>query len=90
MFVSVVCGILDNDHKIAAFDCLKRYGFKEIFEGTFESTSINEKTLTRLKYDIDKVIDSYDKIRFYQYPVNDTLVISYLSEKKWKKLTLQT
>ncbi len=85
MFVSVICDIADAGHRDAVVDYLRRYGFKEIIANTFETTSISDKALTRLKRDIDKSTDFYDKIRFYQYPYEDTLVISFLNEKKWKK-----
>ena len=32
--------------------------------------------------------DSYDSLRIYQYPLEDTLVVSSLKEKKWRKLVL--
>ena len=90
MFVSVVCDIADAGHLDMVVDYLKRYGFKEIVQNTFETTSISEKALIRLKRDIDKSTDFYDKIRFYQYPLEDTLVISFLNEKKWKKSVVRT
>ncbi len=89
MFVAVICDIADAGHKDSVFDYLKRYGFKETIENVFESTSISEKALMRLKWDIDKSTDFYDKIRFYQYPYEDTLVISCLQEKKWKKSVIK-
>lgn len=90
MFVSVVCDIADMGHKDEVVDYLKRYGFSEIIENTFESSSISEKALIRLKRDIDQVTDFYDKVRFYQYPYEGTLVISFLTEKKWKKSIIRT
>lgn len=89
MFVAVICDIADAGHKDLVVDYLKRYGFLEVIENTFESTSISEKALIRLKRDIDKSTDFYDKIRFYQYPFEDTMVISFLKEKKWKKSVIR-
>lgn len=54
-------------------------------ENVFESVSMMESTLTRLKRDVDLTVDYYDTIRFYQYPLGDTLVISTLSKKKWRR-----
>jgi CRISPR-associated protein Cas2 len=34
--------------------------------------------------------DSYDSLRFYQYPMESTLVISELREKKWRKTVVNT
>ena len=89
MFVSVICDIADGGHRDMVVDYLKRYGFTEVVENAFETTSISEKALMRLKRDIDKSTDFYDKIRFYQYPFEDTMVISFLKEKKWKKSVIR-
>ena len=90
MFVSVVCDIADMGHRDLVVDYLKRYGFREVIGNTYESTSISEKALIRLKRDIDQSTDFYDKIRFYQYPYDGTMVISFLAEKKWKKSVIRT
>lgn len=90
MFVSVVCDIADMGHRDEVFEYLRRYGFKEVIAGTFESATISEKALVRLKRDIDQSTDLYDKVRFYQYPYDGTLVISFLSEKRWKKSLIRT
>ena len=82
--------IADAGHYDTVTDYLKRYGFKEVISNAFETTSISEKALTRLKRDIDKSTDFYDKIRFYQYPIEGTMVISFLKEKKWKKSVIRT
>jgi hypothetical protein len=34
--------------------------------------------------------DSYDSQRFYQYPMEDTLVVSILKEKKWRKTVVSS
>lgn len=88
MFVSITCDIANEDHKKAVFSLLSQYGFKNIMQNVFESSSIKENTLLRLKRDIDKATDSYDRVRFYQYPVDDTLVISFLSGNRWRKIVV--
>ncbi len=89
MFVSVVCDIGSEDNQHAVFEVLKMYGFKEIMENVFESTKIKEDTLLRLKRDIDKNTDQYDKIRFYQYPMEETFIITFLARKRWKKIVIK-
>ena len=88
MFVSVVCDIGNEDHKKAVFSLLSQYGFKNVINNLFESAAIKENTLLRLKRDIDKATDSYDQVRFYQYPVEDTMVISFLSGNRWRKIVI--
>lgn len=85
MLVTVVSEFSQDDHRVAAYELLRRYGLKEIVENVFESVSMVETTLTRLKRDVDRTVDYYDTIRFYQYPLQGTLVISTLSKKKWRR-----
>ncbi len=89
MFVSVTCEIVDDDNREKAYHLLGQYGFKEILKNIHEAFNITEKSLLRLKRDIDRVTDYYDTIRFYQYPVDGTLVITFLKNKKWRKIILK-
>lgn len=85
MFVSVVGEFSQDDHKMAAHELFRQYGLKEIIADVFETVSIKENTLARLKRDVDRVTDYYDTVRFYQFPVEETLVITSLSKKKWRR-----
>ena len=89
MFVSVVCDFSNDHHRKAAENIILQYGFIKVLKDTFESTSISENLLNRLKKDLDRLSDSYDSIRFYQYPVDETLVITVLKEKKWRRLIVR-
>ncbi len=89
MFVAVSCELANKDHRDAVYHLFRQYGFKQIMTDVFESASVSEKILSRLKRDIDRVTDSYDSLRFYQYPLEDTLVITSYKEKKWRKLTIR-
>jgi CRISPR-associated protein Cas2 len=88
MFVAVACDFSNLDHRDALSDLLLQYGFRRILSNLFESATVDDTTLTRLKKDIDRNIDSYDKIRIYQYPVDNTLVVSTIEKKKWVKLKM--
>lgn len=85
MFVSVVGEFSQDDHKMAAHELFRQYGLKEIIADVFETVSIKENTLARLKRDVDRITDYYDTVRFYQFPVEETLVITSLSKKKWRR-----
>ncbi len=89
MFVSIVCEISNDDNKIAVNHLLMEYGFKQIFETLHESVTIKEKELARLKRDIDRRTDAYDSVRMYQYPLNETMVITTLREKKWRRVIVK-
>ena len=89
MFVSIIVDLGNEDSQKIVQNLLFRYGFKQIQSNTFESLSINENNLSRLKLDLDRATDFYDSIRIYQYPINDTLVITSLTEKRWRRNILK-
>ena len=90
MFLAVACDLDNEDHLQRVHSTLTEYGFKKIQEGLYESLTINEQGLLRLKRELDRLTDSYDSLRFYQYPMDGTLVISELKEKKWRKTVVST
>jgi CRISPR-associated protein Cas2 len=89
MFVAVACEFANDDHRKSGFDLLQQYGFRKVLAGAFESATVSEQALTRLKKDLDRIADSYDSIRLYQYPVDGTLAITILKEKKWRRLIVR-
>jgi CRISPR-associated protein Cas2 len=88
MFVAVVCDFSNDDHKHLISDMLLQYGFKRVIRNCFESATLDDIQLARLKKDIDRETDSYDSIRIYQYPMENTLVISEMENKRWRKLKI--
>lgn len=89
MFVAVACEFASDDHRSSAYGLLGQYGFKKVLKDAFESTALSETALNRLKKDLDGIADSYDSIRLYQYPVEGTLAITILKEKKWRRLIVK-
>ena len=89
MFVAVACDFSAEDHRKAAYDLLIQYGFKKALKDAYESASVSETALNRLKKDLDRIADSDDAIRLYQYPVEGTLAISILKEKKWRRMIVK-
>ncbi|HVP19270.1 MAG TPA: CRISPR-associated protein Cas2 [Spirochaetia bacterium] len=89
MFVAVACDFASDDHRKSGQDLLGQYGFKKVLKDAFESTALSETALGRLKRDLDRITDSYDSIRLYQYPVEGTLAITVLKEKKWRRLIVK-
>ena len=90
MFVAVAYDLGSEDHQGRVHASLVEYGFKKVHEGLYESLTINDNGLLRLKRELDRLTDSYDSLRFYQYPMENTLVISELKEKKWRKTVVST
>jgi CRISPR-associated protein Cas2 len=88
MFVAVACDLSNEDRLGSVGNLLLQYGFRKLQQNLFESAAISEKSLTRLKKELDGLTDSYDSLRIYQYPLEETLVVSSLKDKKWRKLVL--
>ena len=89
MLVAIACDIASDDHRRAVYELLIQYGYKRIHKSLFESAAVDEASLIRLKRDVDRATDSYDKVRFYQFPMEQTLVITSLESKKWRKLKVK-
>ncbi len=88
MFVSVVVepGSIDSGEAIVSI--LSQTGFVKVQKACWENMRVNDSVLKKLKKDLDAVTDYYDKIRFYQFPIDGMFVITELKQKKWKKCQL--
>ncbi len=89
MFVAVVGEFSQDDHRVAAHTLFKQYGLTQITVSLFESHTIKENTLARLKHDIDRVTDYYDIVRFYQYPLDELFVVTALEKKRWRRINVR-
>lgn len=90
MFVAIACEFVNEEHKSDVYGLLKQYGFSRVAGDVFESVSFRTELLARLKRDIDRRTDSYDKVRMYQYPLDGVLVVTSLSDKKWRKTIMRS
>jgi len=86
MFVSIALDPGSEGRAREMADLLARYGFEKVQRGIWESTMMAPTTLDRLKHDLDRACDAYDKIRIFQFPLEGTLVVSALKDKKWRRL----
>jgi CRISPR-associated protein Cas2 len=89
MFVAVACEFASEEHRTSGGGILAQYGFRKVLRDAFENTAVSDAALSRLKRDLDRIADSYDSIRLYQYPVDGTLAITILKEKKWRRLIVK-
>jgi CRISPR-associated protein Cas2 len=89
MLVAIACDPGGEDHRQKIHNTLLQYGFSRLLPDLYESATIDQAQLFRLKRELDRHTDSYDSLRIYQYPMDNTLVISSLKEKKWRKLTVR-
>ena len=86
MFVSIAVDPSSEERARELADLLAQYGFKKVQRLLWESTTMDSDTLSRLKRDLDKATDGFDKLRFFQYPMEGTLVLSSLKDKKWRRM----
>lgn len=86
MFVAIACDLGTADHREAVRRVLSQYGFQKVQEGLYESAAIGQRQLLQLKKELDRLTDSYDSLRFYQFPLEGKLVVSSLQAKRWRKL----
>jgi CRISPR-associated protein Cas2 len=86
MFVSVAVDPGSEGRAKELAELLIQYGFEKVQRGLWESAVISEATLGRLKRDLDKGTDAFDRVRLFQFPVDGTLVLTTLRDKKWRRL----
>jgi CRISPR-associated protein Cas2 len=89
MFVAISCEMGSEDSLAALYNLLPQYGFERVHKACFECSTLNEARLGSLKRDIDRVTDSYDTLRLYQYPMEGTLAITVLKNNKWRRIVVR-
>jgi len=88
MFLSIVTDLVTDDSDIKVDKVLREYGIKKIQHKLYESFEFPSRKLGNLKKDITDCLDMDDKIRMYQFPLEDTFKISYIENRKWKRLSI--
>jgi len=86
MFVSIAVDPGSEERAKELAELLIQYGFEKIQRGLWESTAVSPETLGRLKRDLDRTTDAFDRLRIFQFPVDGTLTLSTLRDKKWRRL----
>ena len=86
MFVSIAVDPSSETRSRELSDLLAQYGFKRVQRLLWESATVSADTLSRLKRDLDKATDGFDKLRFFQFPMEGTLVLSSLKDKRWRRM----
>lgn len=89
MFVSIVLDPGGEESARQLVEVLINFGFEKIQRACWESSAMDDQSLIKLKQEIDRVTDYYDTIRMYQFPVKNTMAITSLSKKKWKRLVVK-
>ncbi len=89
MFISVVYDVVSTDSRKKISDVLKQFGLKKIMDTLYESYDFPAGKLGNLKKDISNELDMDDKLRIYQYPLENKFKVSYIEEKKWKRLSVE-
>jgi CRISPR-associated protein Cas2 len=86
MFVSIALDPGSEERARELADLLGQYGFEKIQRGLWDSAFISPDTLIRLKKDLDRATDAFDRLRLFQFPVDGGLVLSSLKDKKWRRM----
>jgi len=86
MFVSIAVDPGSAGRARELSDLLTQYGFKKVQRFLWESTAVSSETLARVKRDLDNATDANDRLRLFQYPMDGTLVLSSLREKRWRRM----
>jgi len=86
MFVSIALDPGSEERARELADLLAQYGFEKVQRGLWESAVVSPDTLTRIKRDLDKATDGMDRIRLFQFPLDGTLVLTTLKDKKWRRM----
>ena len=86
MFVSIAIDPGSEERAKELADLLAQYGFEKVQRGLWESATVSTTTLARVKRDLDKATDGMDRLRFFQFPMEGTLVLSTLRDKKWRRM----
>ena len=89
MFVSIAMDAGSEERARELADLLAQYGFQRIQRGLWESAMVSPGTLDRLKRDLDRATDGFDKLRFFQFPIEGALVLSSLQDKKWRRTAVR-
>ncbi|HOT62050.1 MAG TPA: CRISPR-associated endonuclease Cas2 [Treponemataceae bacterium] len=89
MFVSVVLDPGGEESARQLAEVLVAYGFEKVQRACWESATINDPILARLKQEIDRVTDYYDSVRLYQFPVDGLLAVTVLAKKRWKRVVVR-
>ena len=88
MFIAVNIDLASDDSKNNIRRILREFGLKKIMPNLYESFEFHPNQLGNFKRDILNNVDIYDKLRLYQFPLEETFKISYLDSKKWKRLSI--
>ena len=89
MFVSIALDAGSEERAKELADLLGQYGFQRVQRGLWESAVVSPGTLDRLKRDLDRAADGFDKVRFFQFPIEGALVLSSLRDKKWRRTAIR-
>jgi CRISPR-associated protein Cas2 len=90
MFVSIAVDPGSDGRAVELADLLAQYGFQKVQRGLWESATVSPSTLTRIKRDLDKATDAFDRLRIFQFPMEGTLVLTTLKGKKWRRIVART
>jgi CRISPR-associated protein Cas2 len=89
MFLAVNIDLASSDSENNVIKVINEYGIKKLQSNLFESFEFPSNKLGNFKRDLSNCLDMYDRIRLYQYPLENAFKISYFEKGKWKRLSIK-
>jgi hypothetical protein len=89
MFIAINIDLASKDSEQEILKVINEYGIIKTQQNLFESFDFLPNKLGNLKRDIAKCIDMDDKLRLYQFPLENSFKISFVENGKWKRLSIK-
>jgi len=89
MFIAINIDMASTESEKELIKIFNEYGIIKRQNNLYESFEFLPNKLGNLKRDITKHIDMDDKLRLYQYPLENSFKISFIENGKWKRLSIQ-
>ncbi len=89
MFLAISLDLASPESENNVIKIINEYGIKKTQSNLFESFEFPSNKLGNFKRDITNCLDMYDRLRLYQFPLENSFKISYLENGKWKRLSIK-
>ena len=89
MFISICFDLASTDSLNSVLKVFNEYGIKKTYSNLYESLEFPSKNLGNLKRDLTGCLDMDDRLKIYQYPLEESFKISFIENGKWKRLSLK-
>lgn len=89
MFIAICIDLASSESQRELIKLINEYGIEKKQINLYESYNFPAKKLGTFKRDVLQSLDMDDRIRLYQYPLDEAFKISYIENRKWKRLSIK-